>query len=55
MEDSLDELEEEAAEIVPWSLTVDGLPVLDVDGEFQQEQSYYQDAYLLPIPQFYKR
>ncbi|MFT9816948.1 GNAT family N-acetyltransferase [Lysinibacillus sp. NPDC056185] len=52
VEDSLDELEEEADGIVPWSLTVDGLPVLDIDGEFQQEQSYYKDAYLLPIPQF---
>ncbi|GAB0170367.1 GNAT family N-acetyltransferase [Lysinibacillus sp. CTST325] len=55
VEDSLDELEEEAEEIVPWSLTVDGLPVLDIDGEFQQEQLYYKDAYLLPIPQFLQK
>lgn len=51
VEDSLDELEEGAEEVVPWSLTVDGLPVLDIDGEFQREQSFYKDAYLLPIPQ----
>ncbi|MGE7930751.1 GNAT family N-acetyltransferase [Lysinibacillus xylanilyticus] len=55
VEDSLDELEEEAEEIVPWSLTVDGLPVLDIEGEFQQEQLYYKDAYLLPIPQFLQK
>ena len=51
MADSLDELEEVAQEIVPWTLTVDGLPVLDVENTFQLEQSFYKDAYLLPIPQ----
>ncbi|MCY1445228.1 hypothetical protein D9M71_617370 [compost metagenome] len=51
MADSLDELEELAQEIVPWTLTVDGLPVLDVENTFQLEQSFYKDAYLLPIPQ----
>ncbi|MGE7674679.1 GNAT family N-acetyltransferase [Lysinibacillus sp. NPDC094403] len=55
VEDSLDELEEGAEEIVPWSLTVDGLPVLDIDGEFQREQLYYKDAYLLPIPQYLQK
>ena len=55
VEDSLDELEEGAEEVVPWSLTVDGLPVLDIDGTFQQEQSFYKDAYLLPIPQFLQK
>ncbi|MEA0552621.1 GNAT family N-acetyltransferase [Lysinibacillus irui] len=49
--DSLDELEEIAQEIVPWTLTVDGLPVLDIENEFQMEQSFYNDAYLLAIPQ----
>lgn len=49
--DSLDELEEIAQEIVPWTLTVDGLPALDVENEFQMEQSFYNDAYLLAIPQ----
>ncbi|MGA3600728.1 GNAT family N-acetyltransferase [Lysinibacillus agricola] len=52
VEDSLDELEEEAEGIVSWSLTVDGLPVLDIDSEFRRDQSFYKDAYLLPIPQF---
>lgn len=51
MTDSLDELEEIAGEIVPWTLTVDGLPALDVENAFQMEQSFYKDAYLLPIPQ----
>jgi len=50
-EDSLDELEEVAEQIVPWSLTVDGLPVLDKDGAFQSNQQLYKDAYLVPIPQ----
>ncbi|MGE7952832.1 GNAT family N-acetyltransferase [Lysinibacillus xylanilyticus] len=52
VEDSLDELEEEAEGIVSWSLTVDGLPVLDIDSEFRRDQSFYKDAYLLAIPQF---
>ncbi|MFJ7669089.1 GNAT family N-acetyltransferase [Lysinibacillus sp. NPDC097195] len=50
-EDCLDELEEVAEQIVDWSLTVDGLPVLDKDGEFQSNQRLYKDAYLVPIPQ----
>ncbi len=52
---SLDELEELAQEIVPWTLTVDGLPVLDVDNTFQLKQSFYRDAYLLPIPQYLQK
>ncbi|MFJ7733915.1 GNAT family N-acetyltransferase [Lysinibacillus sp. NPDC097231] len=55
VDDCLDELEEGAEEIVPWSLTVDGLPVLDIDGEFQREQTFLKDAYLLPIPQFLQK
>ncbi|MEQ6354667.1 GNAT family N-acetyltransferase [Lysinibacillus sp. M3] len=55
VDDSLDELEEGAEEIVPWSLTVDGLPVLDIEGEFQREQLFYKDAYLLPIPQYLQK
>ncbi|KEK11304.1 GNAT family N-acetyltransferase [Lysinibacillus fusiformis] len=55
MADSIDELEEIADEIVPWTLTVDGLPVLDIDNTFQMEQSFHQDAYLLPIPQYLQK
>ncbi|WP_155593257.1 GNAT family N-acetyltransferase [Lysinibacillus cavernae] len=55
MADSLDELEEIAEEIVPWTLTVDGLPVLDVDNVFQMEHAYYKDAYLVPIPQYLQK
>ncbi|GLC89461.1 GNAT family N-acetyltransferase [Lysinibacillus piscis] len=54
-EDSLDELEEEAEEIVAWSLTADGLPMLDKEGLFQAGQSFYKDAYLLPIPQYLQK
>ncbi|MBI6863995.1 GNAT family N-acetyltransferase [Lysinibacillus fusiformis] len=55
MADSIDELEEIAQEIVPWTLTVDGLPVLDVDNTFQMEHSFHQEAYLLPIPQYLQK
>lgn len=51
VDDCLDELEEEAEDIVPWSLTVAGLPVLDAEGIFQADQSFYKDAYFLAIPQ----
>lgn len=51
VDDCLDELEEEADEIVPWTLTVAGLPVLDIEGTFQVDEAFYRDAYLLPIPQ----
>ncbi len=29
--------------------------MLDIDGEFQHEQLYYKDAYLLPIPQYLQK
>ncbi|AHN23558.1 MULTISPECIES: GNAT family N-acetyltransferase [Lysinibacillus] len=50
-DDSLDELEEVAEQITSWTLTVDGLPVLDKEGEFDSKQQFYKDAYLVPIPQ----
>ncbi|QPQ34036.1 GNAT family N-acetyltransferase [Lysinibacillus sp. JNUCC-52] len=53
--DSLDELEEAAEQVVSWSLTVDGLPVLDQDSEFQSNQKFYKDAYLVPIPQYLQK
>ncbi|WP_107948781.1 GNAT family N-acetyltransferase [Lysinibacillus parviboronicapiens] len=55
VDDCLDELEESAEEIVPWSLTVDGLPMLDRDGEFQRDQVFMRDAYLLAIPQYLQK
>lgn len=46
----IEELMEEAAEIVPWSLTIVGLPVLDIDHNFDRNISYLKDAYTLAIP-----
>lgn len=55
VDDCLDELEEEAEEIVPWSLSIVGLPVLDQDGIFQANQAFYKDAYLLAIPHYLQK
>ena len=55
VDDCLDELEEDAEEIVPWSLTVAGLPVLDTEGTFKADQTFYKDAYLLAIPQYLQK
>lgn len=46
----IDELKEEAVEIVPWSLNVVGLPVLDIEHQFDRSISYLKDAYTLAIP-----
>ncbi|CAM5196356.1 GNAT family N-acetyltransferase OS=Lysinibacillus sphaericus OX=1421 GN=LS41612_02255 PE=4 SV=1 [Lysinibacillus sphaericus] len=45
-DDSLDELEEVAEQITSWTLTVDGLPVLDKEGEFDSKQQFYKDAFI---------
>lgn len=49
------ELTEEAQELVTWSYTLDGLPMLDKEHPFDATLNYYKDAYLLPIPQFYSK
>jgi predicted GNAT superfamily acetyltransferase len=46
----IDELKEEAAEIVPSSFTIVGLPVLDIENQFDRNISYLKDAYTLAIP-----
>lgn len=46
----IEELKEEAVEIVPWSLSLVGLPMLDKDYVFNPNISFIRDAYLLPIP-----
>ena len=46
----IEELQEEAVEIVPWSLNVIGLPVLDKEQQFDRSISYLKDAYTLAIP-----
>ncbi|MEG0449084.1 MAG: GNAT family N-acetyltransferase, partial [Lysinibacillus sp.] len=53
--DCIDELEEEARELVPWSLTAAGLPAIDQEGIFNREQAFYDDAYLLAIPQYFQK
>ena len=46
----IEELKEEAVEIVPWSLSIVGLPILDKDHAFDRNISFIKDAYLLPVP-----
>lgn len=46
----IDELKEEATEIAPSSLTIVGLPVLDIEHQFDRDISYLKDAYTLAIP-----
>ena len=46
----IEELLEEAVEIVPWSLSIVGLPILDKDQIFDRNISFIKDAYLLPVP-----
>lgn len=46
----IDELKDSAAEIVPSSLTIVGLPVLDSEHQFDSDISYLKDAYTLAIP-----
>lgn len=46
----IEELIEEAVEIVPWSLNIVGLPTLDNDHTFDSNISFIKDAYLLPVP-----
>ena len=46
----IEELIEEAVEIIPWSLSVVGLPMLDKEHAFDRTISFIKDAYLLPVP-----
>ena len=46
----IEELKEEALEIIPWSLNLVGLPMLDKDYVFDRHLSFIKDAYLLPVP-----
>ena len=46
----IEELIDEAVEVVPWSLNSVGLPVLDQDQAFNHNTSFLKDAYLLPVP-----
>lgn len=46
----IEELLEEAVEIVPWSLSIVGLPIVDQEHTFDRNISFIKDAYLLPVP-----
>lgn len=46
----IEELKDMALEIVPSSLTIVGLPVLDSEHQFDSAISYLKDAYTLAIP-----
>ncbi|WP_042477102.1 hypothetical protein [Bacillus ndiopicus] len=51
----IEELLEEAQELVTWSYTLDGLPMLDTQASFDATLKYYKDSYLLPIPQYFSK
>lgn len=51
----IDELLEEAEELVPWSFSLVGLPMLDQQNSFDPALSYIRDAYLLPVPQYFQK
>lgn len=51
----IEELLEDAGELVPWKLSIVGLPILDNDNSFNAEISYLKDAYLLPIPSNFQK
>lgn len=51
----IEELIEEAEELVPWSFSIVGLPMIDQQNTFDQSLSYIRDAYLLPVPQSFQK
>ncbi|MEO4054966.1 GNAT family N-acetyltransferase [Solibacillus sp. CAU 1738] len=51
----IEELLEEAEELVPWSFSLVGLPMLDAQNIFDPALSYHRDAYLLPVPQYFQK
>ena len=51
----IEELKEEAVEIVPWNLSLVGLPMLDKDYAFNPTISFIKDAYSLPIPASFQK
>ena len=46
----MEELVETASEIVPWQKTIAGLPMLDLENQFNTELSYLNESYLLAVP-----
>lgn len=46
----VEEILDEAKPIVNWSLTKQGLPLLDEEKRFDKDESFINDAYILPIP-----
>lgn len=51
----VEECLEEAVELVPWSLNLDGWPMLDEENVFDSGQSYTEEAYFLYIPKHFQK
>ena len=49
-DEQMDELIETASEIVPWQKTIAGLPMLDLENQFNAKLSYLNESYLLAVP-----
>ena len=54
-DEQIDELVEQATEIVKWEKTIAGLPVLDLENTFDAQFSYLHDAYILAIPSNFQK
>lgn len=51
----VDELLEDAKPVVEWSLNTVGLPMLDQEKRFQNDEAFISDAYTLPIPKNFQK
>ncbi|WP_332646447.1 GNAT family N-acetyltransferase [Lysinibacillus sp. 54212] len=51
----INELLEGAGPLVPWNLSIVGLPILDKDNNFNGKITYLNDAYMLPIPSNFQK
>lgn len=49
-DEQMDELLEKAIEIVPWKKSVAGLPMLDLENEFDTKLNYINDSYTMAVP-----
>lgn len=54
-DEQIEELKEKAVELVPWQLSVAGLPMLDHEKTFDPNILYIQDCYYLPIPTYFQK
>lgn len=54
-DEQIDELLENAPEIVKWEKTVAGLPMLDAENTFDAKLSYINEAYTLAVPSNFQK